>query len=999
MATKKETAEPPARQSIGQNLSIKGFSVPFIPNEGQWDSRAKFRASLLHGNFWVTQRELVYSLSSVVAENDQTVANDMSLEEKPKNLPAENRLVKNLVFQEIFLDKYFQPVEFKPAGLESARTRVSWFRGQMSDLWKESLSSFQTISLGEVYPGIEVQLKASSGNIEKIFYLKPGASVKDLRVKVSGVSKLAINKNGELVLVSEAGILHMRKPLGYQEVAGKKKSVEVAYSLLGPDSYGFEIKGKHDPKKVLIIDPALSTLSASTFLGGKGNDRGYVVAVGSEGKIYVAGYTLYASNDFPVTGGVLDETYNGLYDVFIARFSPDLKTLEAATYLGGRGTEYVFSMVVSGDGSLYLSGVTNSTDFPVTASAYQKSYGGGDYDTFVARVSPDLSILEASSYLGGRGLDYASGLALAENGYVYLTGTTNSTDFPLGPGLANPAPGGNYDCFITKLNAELDSVNSSILIGGSDYDTGAAVSVGSNGKVFVAGRTRSTDFPVTAGAFATQLKGNYDGFIMRLDAELSVLEGATYLGGSGYDYLAALMTGQGNDVFVSGYTASDDFPTSSTAFSSVRKGSYDLFISRLSDDLQNLISSTYYGGTGDDRCRTMLQDSYGYIYVSGWTRSSDLNTTLGAYDRSQNGGWDGFIVKFPLSLTTLFAGTYLGGSSDDFIFGLALDGSRNIYATGYTLSSSFPSTEGAYDTSIESIDAFVANFAAPESYQLAVNLSGDGAGEVKSYEGGINCPGDCSEVYDAGLNIVLEAKPAADSVFGGWKGDVVSTEPKIVVYMDSDKSITARFVPADDFYTLTVIKTGTGTGRVTSEDGGIDCGTDCSEVYPAGTVVKLTATADENAGFEYWEGDAAGDDSTVSIIMDSDKQVVAVFGPTPLPDLTGELRNVVVKRMFAQVRVLLGYLKIQNIGQATAYNGYKVNFYLSEDGSTPTKQVGSRLINFVLVKGTYREIMFVCYIPNTISVSGKYLMAVIDPNDVRPEKNENNNKIVFGPLE
>ena len=999
LAIRKETVAASGDQLVGPNLNLSRFSVPFIPNKGQWNSRAKFRASLPHGSFWVTQRELVYSLYSVVTEDDPTVANDKAQPGKAEGISPENKVVRNLVFRETFLDDYFEPLEFKPSGLESAQTRVSWFSGQQTDLWKDSLRSFQVLSLGEIYPGIEVRLKASTGNVEKVFYLKPGASLKDLRVKVSGVRKLEVNKNGELALVSEAGILHMKKPVGYQEVKGEKKAVEVAYTLQSPDSYGFEIKGKYDPKKELVIDPALSTLSASTFLGGKGNDRGYAVAVGPDGKIYTAGYTLYANNDFPVTDGVLDKTYNGLYDVFIARFSADLKTLEAATYLGGKGTEYVFAMVIGGDGSLYLSGITNSSDFPVTASAYQRSYGGGDYDTFVARVSPDLSALEASTFLGGKGLDYGSGLALDQNGFAYLTGTTNSSDFPLVAGMANPGPGGNYDVFVTKMTAELDSVTSSVLIGGTDYDTGAAVALGTNGKIFVAGRTRSSDFPVTPGAFSTQLKGDYDGFILRLDAGLTTLEGSTYLGGSGYDYLATLIAGKKNDLFVAGYTASDNFPVSSTAFSSARKGSYDLFISRVSDDLKTLVASTYYGGTGDDRCRAMVQDNYGYVYVSGWTRSSDLSTTLGAYNRSQSGGWDGFMIKFPPSLTTLFAGTYLGGASDDYVHGVALDNNQNVYVTGYTLSSTFPTTEGSADTTIESIDTFVARFGAADQYQLMVNLSGDGSGQVKSFEGGIDCPGDCSEVYDAGLNIVLEATPAAGSVFGGWKGDVVSTDSKIVVAMDSDKNITARFVPADDFYTLTVVKTGTGTGQVTSEDGGINCGSDCSEVYPAGTVVKLTANADTNSGFESWAGDAAGEDSTVSVIMDSDKQVVAVFGPTPLPDLTGELHDVKLNRMFGQVRVITGHLTLKNIGQAVALGGYKVSFYTSTDGSTLGPEVGSRTINSNLEKRTSQEIMFVCYVPNTIPVSGRYLVAVIDSGNQREEKNESNNKVVFGPLD
>lgn len=994
LSVKKEAVAISNNTVSDQNLNFGIMSLPFVPNHGQWDTRARFKASLPHGSFWVTQEELVYVLNSRVAAdgNDELIY-------KVENPVEEKRTVKTLTFREVFLDKNHLPLRFEPAGLEKSVTSVSWIRGQNPELWDTGLPGFQVVSLGEVYRGIEVCLKAHAGNVEKLFYLKPGASLRDLSIKVSGITKLKINKSGELMIVTEAGTLMMKKPEGYQEFEGGKKRVEVAYKLKGPDVYGFEIKGKYDPERILVIDPALTTLSASTFLGGKGNDRGYAVVVGDDSKIYVTGYTLYANNDFPVTDGVLDKTYNGLYDIFIARFSPDLKTLEAATYLGGEGTEYVFSMVVDSSGSLYLSGVTNSSDFPVTASAYQKSYGGGDYDTFVARISPDLSTLEASTFLGGKGLDYSSGLTLSPDGFVYLTGTTDSENFPVVGGPINSGPGGNYDVFVTRMSAGLETVSSSARIGGSDYDTGAAVVVNQQGKVFVAGRTRSSDFPVTPGIFDASYNGDYDGFVIRLDNELTNLEASTFIGGSNYDYLATLITGKSNDVFVAGYTASDDYPVVSNAFLTAREGSYDLFISRLSDNLKTLLASTYYGGDGDDRLRSIAQDDYGYIYIVGWTKSTDLSTTLGAYDRSHNGGWDGFIIKFPPSLTTLFAGTYLGGASDDFIYGVALDRDQNVFVTGYTLSSGFPATEGAADTTIESIDAFVAKFGTVDKYQLTVSRSGFGSGQIKSFEGGINCPDDCSEIYDKGLNIVLEAIPDEGSVFGGWIGDVTSTESKVVVTMDGDKNVTARFVPAGDYYTLTVVKTGTGTGKVTSKDGGIDCGEDCSEVYPAGTVVELTATADENSGFENWAGDAGGEEPTVSIIMDSDKQVVAVFGPTPLPDLTGELHDVKVKRLFGQVSVVTGYLTVKNIGQEMATSGYKVAFYLSGDGINPGDKVGTRSIYISLPKRSQKDVMFVCYVPNTISVSGKYLMAVIDSENVRQEKNENNNKAIFGPLE
>lgn len=994
LSVRREAVATSNETITGRNLNFGLLSVPFVPNHGQWDVRARFKASLPDGSFWVTQEELVYALNSISAADGGDKPNY-----KIEGLMEENRTVRTLTFREVFLGKNGQPLRFEPFGLEKSRTSVYWMRGQNPNQGDTGLPSFQVVSLGEVYRGIEVRLKAHAGNVEKLFYLKPGTSVKDLAIRVSGISRLELSKSGELMLVTEAGTLLMRKPEGYQEFEGQKKMVEVAYKLKGPDVYGFEIMGKYDPEKILIIDPALTTLSASTFLGGKGNDRGYAVAVGAEGKIYVTGYTLYVNNDFPVTDGVLDKTYNGLYDIFIARFSPDLKTLEAATYLGGKGTEYVFSMVVDSSGSLYLSGITNSSDFPVTGSAFQRSYGGGDYDVFVARVSADLSTLEASTFLGGKGLDYGSGLALSQDGFVYLTGTANSADFPVTGSLSNPGSGGDYDVFVVRMTSGLDTIDSSVLFGGSDYDTGTAVAVNQQGKVFVAGRTKSLDFPVTTGAFDTVYNGDYDGFIIRLDKGLTILEASTYIGGSGYDYLATLITGKSDDVFVAGYTASDDYPVKSDAFMTTRKGSNDIFVSRLSSDLKNLLASTYYGGEGDDRLRSIAQDEQGYVYLAGWTKSTDLSTTYEAYDRSHNSGWDGFIAKFPPSLTTLFAGTYLGGASDDFIHDIALDSDQNVYVTGYTLSSNFPATEDAADKTIESIDVFVAKFGAVEKYRLTVARSGHGSGRIRSYEGGIDCPDDCSEIYDKGINIILEAIPDEGSVFGGWKGDEVSTEKKILVTMDSDKNITASFVPAGDFYTLTVIKTGTGIGTVTSNDGGINCGEDCSEVYPAGTVVELTAAAGENSGFENWAGDAEGEEPTVSIIMDSDKQVVAVFGPTPLPDLTGELHDVKVKRLFGQVSVVNGYLTIKNIGQEMASSGYKVAFYLSSDGLNPETRIGSRSIYFALWKRTQKDIMFVCYVPNTISVSGKYLMAVIDSDNVCQEKNENNNKAIFGPLE
>ncbi|MGQ9802085.1 MAG: DUF7948 domain-containing protein [Candidatus Saccharicenans sp.] len=980
-------------------VNLAGISLPFVENQGQWHSRVRFKADLFSGALLVTDEELIYSLVSAGsgkvsqdARNDDWLASDQIG-------------LRTLVFKEKFLAADGQELALTPAGKEAARTAVSYFNGQDTHTWRRKLPSYGWLQLGRIYPGIEVELKATAGNVEKFFYLAPGARVEDINIKIEGVDTLSLSDNGHLVLNSPAGPLEMAKPVGYQEIAGQRLPVEVAYEVRGRDVYGFRVSGAYDPDFPLVIDPALRTLSASTFIGGTGNDRGYCIGVNSAGKVYVAGYTVSIfQSDFPTTTGVIDTSANGSYDLFISRLNYSLTQLEASTYLGGNSADYVHSLSIAEDGNIFLTGITSSRDFPVTAGAFQTQYQGGEYDAFVVKISPDLDLLLGSTYLGGSGIDYGADLKVIPGSYnndtIVVVGMTGSADFPVTPDTYSSTLSGSQDAFVAVMYNSLSSLAAATFIGGTDYDIASAVALDGLGHFWIAGRTRSADFPVTPGAFDGTYNGDYDGFVLHLPPQLNILYSSTYIGGSGADFLYALgLTGETNpEVYVAGYTSSSDFPVSESAYDKTFSGISDVFVSKLDTSLSYLVASTFVGGVAEDLCRALVVDTNGNPYIAGWTRSAGYPVTSFTYDGGHNGGWDAFVSKLSVKLGAVLASTFIGGGADDLAYGLAIDNTGSVYITGYTQSSSFPITEETYDKEISGTDVFVARFAAVGSYQLTVSRSGEGSGSVTSIDGGIDCGSDCSETYDEGYIVTLEAKPAENSVFGGWSGDVTSPDNPIYFQMDSNKNITASFAPAGATYTLTVVRSGPGNGTVTSEDEEINCGDTCSATYPAGTLVKLTATPDELSGFERWDGDISGTTKTISFLMNNDKTVVAVFGPYPLSDLSGEWISLKVSRFLGQTIVLSGFLKMINDGDGELKGNYKISYYLSADGHNLNTLIETRSLSYNLAPDSTRIITVAWYLSQNLNPVGKYLIAVLDADNEIEEKDETNNRVVFGPI-
>ena len=595
---------------------VKNINIPFVKNEGQIDPRVQFYANILGGTVFITKEgELVYAFSKY---NNK----------------------RGITFKEILEGASIKKIE----GYKLTNVKFNYFTGKDKKKWKKNIESFEAITFGEIYQGIEFRIKAHGNNIEKIFKIYPGGDPKKIALKLEGIESLKIDqKTGELVVKTNSGEVKFTKPVAYQEVNGKRINVRVKYKIIAKNIYGFEI-GNYDQNRILIIDPLLTSTTLGTDIG---DEYAYAIALDTNGNVFVAGYT--TSTEFPVTDGAYQTSYGGDDDVFIAKLSNDLSTIIACTYLGGSDSDRAYSLTLDSDGNVYVAGETWSNDFPVTDNAYQQT-PASTTDAFIAKLTNDLSTLLASTYLGGSNLDKINSLILDPNGNVYVAGETYSTDFPNTiSGFQSSYPGSltSINAFISKLSGDLSTLHVSTYLGGYSEDRIYSITLDNNGKVFVAGYTKSRDFPIIGG-YQNSCEANYGcGFIAKLSNDLSDLESSTYLGGTiGYSSVASTfiystaLDSSGN-VYVAGETKCTDFPVTDNAYQDSLNGNTEAFVSKFSNDLSTLISSTYLGSNGIDVVRSIALDSYGNVYVTGtWynsyllvaTLSSDLSTLLG-FDR------------------------------------------------------------------------------------------------------------------------------------------------------------------------------------------------------------------------------------------------------------------------------------------------------------------------------------------------------------------------------
>jgi len=656
-----------------------GLSVPFEANTGQLDARVAFAARTFAGTLFVTRDgQLVHSFAGkgVASANDAIGA--------PRSKPATIR-GHGWTLTETLLG-----AKPRPSAAMPSETRVSRFVGSDPARWRSDVVTYRTVSLGEAWPGIAVELAARGDNVEKLFTVAPGADAKRIAVRVRGATSLRVDAAGALVAQTGNGSVSFTAPIAWQHIGGRRRPVQVAYALAG-DRYGFRL-GERDPAHPVVIDPLLQT----TYLGGTGTDSIYALAVDASGDVLVAGTTY--SSDFPGTTGGAQPASRGGRDAFVARLDNRLRTMIRATYLGGSGNDDAYAMKIDASGNVFIAGTTDSTDLAGVAGGAQATLGGGT-DAFVASFDNALRSLVQATYLGGAGADSVAALALDASGRVFVTGATSSTNFPGTGGGAQPVHGGGAivaDGFAARLEGSLAVLTQATYLGGNDADSANAIALDANGEVFVAGDTYSRNFPGTAGGAQPVIGSGlfaHDAFIAKLNAGLTVLRQATYLGGSDNDIARAIAIDARGDVFTAGTWAHwVHFPRP------IPQGV--LFVAKHGNGLTARLGFQAFSGSTVDEIGGIAVDRTGNVFVAGATGESPtypfppianhLPGTQGGAQEVFGGVRDAFVARFDNALAAIVQSTYVGGTQGDGALAIAFDPAGDVVIAGRTGSVDLP---------------------------------------------------------------------------------------------------------------------------------------------------------------------------------------------------------------------------------------------------------------------------------------------------------------------
>ncbi len=718
-ATVPEAATPSATEKAEVQEKFGQLPLQFEANHGQTDASVHFLSRGPGYTLFLTATEAVMVLSQPTPTDTLTgraggvsppvpPSADDSILDRGADAPRSPEKPPAVVRMQIVGGNSAPAVR----GDEQLPGIVNYFLGNDPAKWRTNVPTFARVAYDDVYPGIDLVYYGNPNQLEYDFVVSPGADPNVIRLGFAGAERVEIDAAGDLVVHAGGQQLRQHRPVVYQEVAGAHREIASQFALDGHEVC-FQVAA-YDRGRPLVIDPILSY---STYLGGSGREElggGDIAVDPVTGDALVTGTT--TSTNFP-TANPLQPSLRGGADAYVARLRADGQALVYSTYLGGSfGGEAGYGIAVdSRTGSAIVTGWTTSFDFP-TANAIQPTMRGFS-DAFITRLRPDGAALVFSTYLGGTGREtgYAVG-ADSSTGDAFVTGSTNSNDFPTVNAL-QPARAGGDDAFVTRLRPNGTIVFSTFLGGNSSENqyehSGIAVN-SVTGDVLITGRTNSTNFP-TVNPLQPTPGGYSDAYVARLRADGSALVYSTYLGGSNDEYPEDIavdpVTG---DALVTGGTSSIDFPIANP-LQAARRGNADAYVARLRADGQALVYSTYLGGSGNEGATGIAVDpATGDALVTGETYSSDFPET---HHFGPPGG-GAFVTKINATgSAVVYSAILAGGFGRDIATGPA---TGEAVVMGSTTSTSFPTVRPLQPTLGGSRDVFVAKV--DDRPLLAVNV-------------------------------------------------------------------------------------------------------------------------------------------------------------------------------------------------------------------------------------------------------------------------------------
>jgi|CXWL01.1.fsa_nt_gi hypothetical protein len=746
-------AQPSPAISQRVTATMMGMPLQFEANHGQVDAQVKFLSRGSGYTLFLTPTESVMVLQQREVTSQPGGGHDPLATTEPA--PIKQSVVRMKL----------EGANPSPAieGMEQLPGIVNYFIGNDPAKWRTKIPTYAKVYYKEAYPGIDLAYYGNQGKLEYDFIVAPGADPDQIKLAFDGVSHVQVARGGDLILTTALGEVRVQKPIVYQlEMDGHKTLVAGNYILSNKRGASIQLAA-YDSSKPLVIDPVVDYL---TYLGGKQGDANPRIAVDALGNAYVTGIT--GSLDFPTTSGAFDQTFNGNpacpgitvtnttcpdplgvnvnQDFVVTKISPTASTLLYATYLGGTGYEASFAPIaVDSLGNAYVAGSTRSVDFPVTPGAFQTVAhhsstclppSNCSSDGFVTKLDPTGSSLIYSTYFGGNSGDGLTAVTVDLGGNAFVTGDFRSNDFPITPGAFSSNVTSTLGGLLAKLNPSGSGLvwSTRLNVPGSGFHVGQGITLDSMGNVIVAGGAQATIMPLV-NPVQSSYGGNSDAFVWKFNPSGTALIFSTFLGGSGVDWGYGVAVDASDNIYVTGYTQSPNFPTTAGAYDQTHNGDSDIFVAKLSATGSPIIYSTYLGGSGSDENRTDIAvDASGQAYVSAASTSSDF-PLVNAFDSTRSAG-EIVLVKLKSDGSGLVYSTYLGGQFSEGRPSVTLHaGSLYVAAfvnpTGLTTTSGVfqPSSNGGEELFIAKItDKPIANAGLDQSVPEGTLVTLDGTG-------------------------------------------------------------------------------------------------------------------------------------------------------------------------------------------------------------------------------------------------------------------------------
>jgi hypothetical protein len=828
--------------------------------------------------------------------------------------------------------------------------KVNYLTGNDPAQWRKGVGMFAKVRVGQLYPGVNLVYYGNQRQLEYDFNIAPDTDPDVIAIHFDGTDKISVNAQGELVLNLAGGEIRQPKPVIYQTVGGARKEIKGGYRLVDAHTVAFVV-GRFDRSQPLIIDPVLGY---STYFGGTAGDTAWAVALDANGSIYITGETF--SPQLFTNGwsygpsfskfGAFQTNYNGgkyAGDAFVAKLDviPNTITVDYLTYLGGNGDNAAYGIAVDNAGNAYVAGATDATNFPTTNAipGYFGTNISGLFDpvvklypsdAFVAELDASGSNLVYSTYLGGDGADAAYGIAVDSAGHAFVTGFTFSTNFPHTANArfkqlqCTNSFYFNCNAFVTEVASNGGALVYSTYFGGTNYDIGKGIAVDTNGSVYVTGYTASTNFPTQNAVAWTNIWTNivatghtsitntftnsfngyllndssladktspafayyaYDAFVAKFDSTGTNLNlvYSTFLGGTNNDVANGIAVDNNGAAYVTGWTVSTNFPNTAGLYSFMVTNTTsfpatNVFLTKIltavTDGVTNAVIawSAVFGGSGADIGYGVAVDPAGNVFVTGSASSTNFPTynVPGLMSRTNSGKSDAFVTAFTNTTTTgtnLIYSGYLGGKDNDFGYGIAVDANGNAYVVGQTLSTNFPSFNGALTHRNGTNDAFLTQIILAPEPPAITTQPGDQAVAVSSnatFSVAGNVAGSQPFFYQwqSGTNLVTVTNVLSGSTNTVTVTNLMNGE-NISGATNSTLTITNAQMTNSSFYYYQVIVTNYG-GSATSSVALLTVTNilpaitvpPASQTNGVGTTVKLAVTAigTPPLSYQWWDG-------------------------------------------------------------------------------------------------------------------------------------------------